>query len=129
MPVIYQINYEDSIIETHCTGEVTLAEVLDHFRQLETESSLPERLDVLLDLDEMTSLPESAELQEVTRAVERLKAKVDWGTCAIVANRDALFGMIRMFEVFVEGLFVRTRVFRLRKDAERWLAATRLSAA
>lgn len=129
MPVTYQINYEDSIIETHCTGEVTLAEVLDHFQQLETESSLPERLDVLLDLDEMTSLPESAELQEVTRAIEKLKAKVDWGTCAIVANRDALFGMIRMFEVFVEGLFVRTRVFRLRKDAERWLAATRLPVA
>ena len=77
---------------------------------------------VLLDLVGTTTLPESGQLLEVARAVERLKAKVKWGTCAIVASRDALFGMIRMFEVFVEGMFVRTRVFRERKDAKRWLA-------
>jgi len=123
MPVTYQINRETGFIETHCTGEVTFDEVMGHFRQLEAEPSLPERLDVLLDLERTTTLPESAQLQEVTRAVERLKAKVQWGACAIVASSDALFGMIRMFEVFAEGSFDRIRVFRVRKDAERWLAS------
>jgi hypothetical protein len=128
MPVRYQINHEASIIETRCTGEVTMDEVLGHFQQLEAEPSLPGRLDVLLDLENSTTLPESAQLLEVTQAIERLKTKVEWGTCAIIASCDALFGMIRMFEVFAEGLFARTRVFRERKEAESWLAAIRSSA-
>ena len=123
MPVTYQINRESGLIETRCTGEVTFDEVMGHFEQLEAEPSLPGRLDVLLDLEGTTTLPESGQLLEVARAVDRLKAKVQWGACAIVASRDALFGMIRMFEVFVEGMFVRTRVFRERKEAERWLSS------
>ena len=129
MPVTYQINRKTGFIETRCTGEVTLDEVLSHFQQLEVEPSLPKRLDVLLDLAEMTSLPESDELLEVTRAVARLKTRVEWGACAIVANRDALFGMIRVFEAFAEGLFARTHVFRKRADAKHWLACNQLPAA
>jgi hypothetical protein len=129
MSVTYRINREAGLIETYCKGEVTLEEVMDHFRQLEAEPLLPERLDVLLDLDQSTTVPESDQLLEITRAVERLKARVQWGACAIVASRDALFGMSRVFEVFAEGLFARTRVFRERKDAERWLTARRSPAA
>jgi hypothetical protein len=129
MPVTYQINRETAFIETHCTGEVTLDEVLDHFRQLEAEPSLPRRLDVLLDLDKTTSLPESPQLMEVTRAVERLRAKVEWGVCAIVANRDALYGMSRIFEVFAEKQFDRISVFRDREDAKRWMTSNRSSTA
>jgi len=129
MPVTYQINHETAFIETHCTGEVTLDEVLDHFRQLEAEPSLPRQLDVLLDLDKTTSLPESPQLMEVTRAVERLSAKVEWGVCAIVANRDALYGMSRIFEVFAERQFDHISVFRDREDAKRWIASNRSSPA
>jgi len=125
MPVTYQINRETAFIETRCTGEVTLDEVLDHFRQIEAEPALPRRLDVVLDLDKTTSLPESAQLMEVTRTVERLRAKVEWGACAIVASRDALYGMSRIFEVFAEKQFNRISVFRDRKEANRWIAANR----
>jgi hypothetical protein len=128
MPVTYQLNHETGFIETCCRGNVTLEEVLEHFKQLEADPSLPGRLDVLLDLGETTSLPESDELREVARAVERVKDKVQWGTCAIIASRDALFGMIRMFEVFTEGLFARTHVFRSRGEAENYLARNRLPA-
>jgi hypothetical protein len=123
MPVTYQLNRASGCIETLCTGAVTLDEVLHHFRELEADASLPDRLDVLLDLGPMTSLPESEQLREVTRAVDRLKARVAWGACAIVARRDALFGMSRMFEIFAEGLFARTRVFREREAAQDWLGS------
>ena len=125
MPVIYHINRDTAFIETHCTGEVTLDEVLDHFLQLEAEPALPRRLDVLLDLDKTTSLPESSQLMEVTKAVERLRAKVEWGACAIVASHDALYGMSRIFEVFAEKQFARISVFRDREDAKRWIASNR----
>jgi hypothetical protein len=123
MPVTYQLDPEAGRVETRCTGGVTLDDVLAHFRALEADPALPQRLHVLLDLTEMTSLPDRIQLKSVTRAVDQLCDRLRWGACAIVASRDALFGMSRMFEVFTEGLFAQTHVFRGRGEAERWLAA------
>jgi hypothetical protein len=121
MSVTYQLNRKAGFIETQCTGDVTFEEVMGHFRELESDPLLPERLDVFLDLDKMTSVPGSDQLREVAGAVDRLRAKVEWRSCAILASSDAIFGISRMFEVFADGLFARTRVFRRREEAERWL--------
>jgi len=129
MPVTYQLNSEAGFIETRLTGDVTLEEVLGHFRELEADPSLPEHLDVFVDLEEMRSVFQSEQLRDVARAVNFLKAKVERGSCAILASRDALFGTSRMFEVFAEGLFARTCVFRRRVEAERWLSCTQSPAA
>ena len=99
MPVTYLINHKARFIETRCTGEVTFDEVMNHFKQLE-----------------------AGQLLEVARAVDRLKAKVQWGACAIIASGDALFGMSRMFEAFAEGSFARIAVFRRCEEAKQWLA-------
>jgi hypothetical protein len=122
MPVTYKLDPVAEVVETRCTGGATLDEVLAHFRELEADPSLPEKLHVLLDLAEMTSLPDRDQLKQVTRAVDQLSDRLRWGACAIVASRDALYGMSRMFEVFAEGLFAQTHVFRSREEAERWLA-------
>jgi hypothetical protein len=79
MPVTYQINREACFIETYCTGTVTFDEVMDHFEQLEAEAALPERLDVLLDLEGATTLPESGQLLEVARAVDPAEGQVGVG--------------------------------------------------
>jgi len=44
-------------------------------------------------------------------------------------SRDALFGMSRMFEAFVEGSFARIAVFRKRENAKGWLACCRAPSA
>jgi SpoIIAA-like len=121
VPVTYRHDREAARIHTRCTGQVTLDEVSRHFRQLERDASLPARLDVLLDLTACESVPESCQLRVVASDADRLQEKVRWGACAIVASRDALFGMSRMFEVFAEGVFADTRVFREMDAAERWL--------
>ena len=59
MPVTYRLDRNSGFIHTRCTGDVAFEEVLGHFRDLETETSIPARVDVLLDLSEMQSLPES----------------------------------------------------------------------
>jgi len=125
MPVTYELDQESGFIHTRCTGDVTFEEVIGHFRELETDTSTPARLDVLLDLSEMQSLPGSDQLRAVAGEINRMQARVKWGACAVVAGRDALFGMVRMFLVFAEGHFADSRVFRERKEAERWLASVR----
>jgi hypothetical protein len=126
MPLTYQIDHEIGTIETKGAGNVTLDEVIAHFRALAEDPALPDRLDVLLDLDEMDTLPGREQLEKVATAISR--AKVEWGACAVVASRDALYGMLRVFAVLARPEFTRTRVFRDLEQAERWLASFRSTA-
>jgi hypothetical protein len=125
MPVTYQIDKASGIIHTQCTGRVTLEEVIGHFQELERDPECPDHLDVFLDLTHQATLPRPDELKEVSFELARVRPRVQFGSCAIVANRDALFGMLRMFEVLAEQAFRETRVFRDRSEAQAWLASHR----
>jgi hypothetical protein len=121
MTVTYRIDQAKRRIHTRCVGAVTLDEVLQHFADLVRDPDCPARLDVLLDLSEITSLPTSSQLTAVTTEVARVRPHVQFDGCAIIASRDALFGMARMFEVFAENYFGATRVFRTVDEGTRWL--------
>jgi hypothetical protein len=122
MPITYRIDQERGRIFTTCTGYVTLPQVMAHFDALQRDPDCPPRLDVLLDLTEATSLPETPQMRAVAERVG-LVQDIVFGACAIVATRDSLFGMARMFEVFARGHFASIRTFRDRKEAEQWLGA------
>lgn len=125
MPVNYELDPVRELIRTTCVGAVNLEEVTDHFRDLAQNPNRPDRLNVLLDLTEVTSLPAADQLREVTDTIGTLARKIRFGACAIVAGRDALFGMMRMFEIFARNYFVTTQVFRTVAEAEVWLATQR----
>src|SRR5271166_4661259 len=105
MPVTYTIDTQERVIRTQCIGKATLAEVVDHFRALERDPDCVGSLDVLLDLSEMKSLPNVTQIQAVPYEVARIREKVRFGACGIVATTDPLFGMLRMFEVLAERFF------------------------
>jgi hypothetical protein len=73
----------------------------------------------------MRSLPETDHLKSAASEMDRLRPKVKWGACAIVASSDAQFGLSRMFQVFAEANFADFFVFREVEEAERWLASVR----
>ena len=123
MPVTYQINKADKIVRTRCTGPVTIEEVIEHFRVLAQDSNCPDHLDVLLDLSGETSVPTTQNLEEITREISRIRGRVQFGACAIAAPTDELFGMLRMFEVFTDQLFLKSYVFRTVSEAEAWLVS------
>ena len=125
MPIRYELDREAKLIDTRCEGAVTFAEVLAHFDELAGLAPLPSPLDVLLDLSAQTSLPETPQITAVASALERLGAVADWGAWAIVAADDALYGMLRMFQVFAEDHVRELQVFRERSEAESWLRAQR----
>jgi hypothetical protein len=123
MPVTYRIDKANRIIRTRCIGEVTIEEVIEHFRELERDPEGVGLLDVLLDLTEQTSIPKTEYLHQITQEIWRIREKVQFGICAVAAGSDALFGMLRMFEVFAEKQFHEIRVFRTVREAAEWLAA------
>ena len=127
MPVTYEIDRTRAIIRTKCVGDVTFAEVLEHFRELHGNPECPARLDVLLDLTGCTSQAESAQLRTVTYAIGSIRNRIQFDACAIVAPTDLLFGMGRMFEILAEEQFRATHVFRSVADAEEWLSSQQSS--
>ena len=65
------------------------------------------------------------EIREAGDTIARLPSTVRFGVCAIVAQRDALYGVSRMFSVFVEPFFTAITAFRSVPEAEAWLQAQR----
>jgi hypothetical protein len=125
MPVTYSIDAQGKMIRTTCSGPVKLGEVLDHFKTLQDDPACTGQLDVLLNVSETESLPQTTQLGNVIGAVSMVREKVEFRFCAIVASRDAMFGMMRMFEVFAGRYFRGIQVFREATEAEAWLAAQR----
>jgi len=121
MPVTYVIDATKQLVRTVCARPLTFAEVLQHFRQLSDDPACAGHLDVLLDLTDADSVPETNQLGAVGVAVNALRKKVTFGACGIVAASDVMFGMMRIFEVKAEGYFAAIRVFRKIADAEAWL--------
>jgi hypothetical protein len=122
VPITYQIDAERRMVRTKCAGHVTLPEVIQHFRTLVKDPQCPDRADVFLDLSDVSSLPATPQISSVVSEVRRMRGKVRFDACAILATRDALFGMMRMFEAMAQDYFRVTRTFRIASEAEAWLA-------
>jgi hypothetical protein len=121
MPITYRIDSELNRIVTRCTGETMLKEVLGHFDELEADPDVPKHADVLLDLTEITNLPNVGQIRAAAERAGDASRKVGFGSCAIVVGSEAWFGMARVFEAFTERYFERGSVFRSREAAEVWL--------
>ena len=121
MPVTYRIDRELNRILTRCSGETVLKEVLGHFAELEVDPDVPAHADVLLDLREITNLPNVGQIRAAAERAGDASRKVGFGACAIVVGTEAWFGMARVFEAFTEAHFERSSVFRSIEAAEVWL--------
>jgi len=120
MPITYEIDPARRLIRTTCFGNVRLPDVMAHFDALQKDPDRPDRLDVLLDLRDMTTPPEAPQLQAVADRVSLVEGLV-FGACAIVTNKESMFGMARMFEVLARAHFAAIRTFRNVAEAEEWL--------
>ncbi len=90
MPVTYQIDGANRLIHTRCAGPITIEDVIEHFRALEQDPSCPDRADVLLEVRKGTSVPKRDDLREVAGEIGRIRGRVQFGACAIVADSDVL---------------------------------------
>jgi hypothetical protein len=121
MPVTYRIDAARKLIRTTCSSPLSFEEVINHFRELARDPACVGYLDVLLDVSGADALPEGGQIVAIKTELSAIRDKVQFGTCAIVATRDAMFGMMRMFEALARPYFLATRVFRAGPDAEAWL--------
>jgi hypothetical protein len=107
VPVTYIIDSAEKIIRTTCASPLTFEQVIGHFRTLQENPACAGYLDVLLDVSAADALPEPGQLGAINAELSAIRIKTQFGICAIVATRDAMFGMMRMFEVLACPYFFR----------------------
>lgn len=122
MPIEYKIDLPLALIITRCVGHITVGDVLRHFRELAQVWPDVDRLDVLLDLSELTSLPTVVELEKIAAEIDAQIGPHRFGRCAVVTDRDLLRDSMHMFEVLVSRHFEEIRVFRTLESAVEWLS-------
>ncbi len=123
MPVTYVIDSSKKVIRTTCSPPLLFEEVIHHFHELNEDPACTGRMDVLLHVSDIDLIPKGNQLAVVSSEIRVLRKKVQFGACGIVAARDAIFGMMRVFEVLSADYFGAIRVFRESAEAERWLAS------
>src|SRR5580765_4261323 len=120
MPVTYMIDVPMALIVTRCFGRVTLAEVQEHFQELARDWPPVDRLNVLLDVTDQTSLPTLRDLEEAATELDEQIGPRRFGRCAVVTEQD-LHESMQMFEVLVGRLFDAIEIFRTPSAALVWL--------
>jgi len=123
MPVEYTLDAGHGLIHTRLIGEVDAEAVRGHFETLLAEPALPDRLFVLMDAMEMTTVPTLALIHTTGEQVARVRRRVHFEAVAIAVPGLAQYGMFRMGQVLLESSFGRTHVFRDVDSARSWLMA------
>jgi len=126
LTVTYVVDPALRLIRTRCSGDTTLADVLAHFSELRATTSLPESLDVLLDLTEMTSLPSLDQLEAAAASTASLTPAMRWGSLAIVVGTETARETASVYAALVRHYFAQIRIFTDGDGAEEWLAAQRV---
>jgi hypothetical protein len=125
MPIRVNVDEKRELVEVVFAGELTrseFAELMDHyFREPYSTSPIG-----LFDLTDVTGVDVSAEsVRDAARRAEQyVDSRLEGGKLALVAPRDLLFGMARMYEILRADSPVEVRVFRERDEAESWLGIT-----
>lgn len=125
MPVSYDLDPDLRLIRTRCSAGTTLAEVLGHFEELRSNPSLPQILDVHLDLAEMTSLPTLEQLEIAAATTGRLTPRLRWGALAIVVGTEPGLAASRVYEALISYYFEDISIFRDEAEADVWLQGVR----
>jgi hypothetical protein len=122
-----KVNVDESreLVEIVFAGEVTKSEFIELMDRYFREPSSAFPLGPF-DLSDVTGVDVAAESvrDAARRAGEYVDSRLDGGKLAIVAPRDLLFGMARMYEILRGDSPVEVRVFREREEAESWLGIT-----
>jgi hypothetical protein len=98
--------------------------VQEHFQELARVWPPVDRLNVLLDVRDQTSLPTLRELEEVAAEIDTHIGPWRFGRCAVVTELDLLLGSMEMFEVLVGRFFDAVEIFRTPSAAMAWLVPT-----
>jgi hypothetical protein len=118
VPSSYAIDLDRRLVTTRIWGAATDDDVLGHNQRLRADPLFDPTFRQLADMSEVTEILVNTSTIEV---VARGNLFVPGARRAFVASDDAVFGLLRKYEIHAESMGQKVRVFRDRKLAEAWL--------
>ena len=120
MPLISQIDSSLGAVFSTCQGVVTHKDILAQIERFNTDPAFQPSFNHLVDMRGATRFDVSS---EGIRLVSMHSAFNEKSHRAIVAPKDEIFGMARMYQLFREWYEKpdQVRVFRDMAEARRWL--------
>jgi hypothetical protein len=122
MPVTYRLDTSAEVVLATAHGIVTDDEFLAYATRMVNDPLIDPAVDQLLDLrdvDDAAVMTDTIRrVAEIFRGFDPIPAR---SKLAIVASKDLLFGMARMYEVYRDRDEASIRVFRDIDEARRWL--------
>jgi hypothetical protein len=122
MPVAYRLDRSADVVFATAHGVITDDEILEYATRMVNDPGIDPGVDQLIDLrgiDAAAVLSDTIRrLAEIFRDYDPVPARAK---LAIVASRDVLFGMARMYEVYRDRDSDSIGVFRDIEEARRWL--------
>ena len=118
MPVSYRIDKSLGLVFTTAQGVLAGQDILTHRRRLLDDPNFDPSYNQLIDLRDVTDF---SVLANEIRTLSMHEIFSERSRRAIVAEKDASFGMARMYEMYGETNPDQIMVFRDMAEARRWL--------
>jgi hypothetical protein len=122
MPACYRQDSARGVLVVTLRGDVTDQDLLDLARKASRDPEIEPGQHELVDCREVEAISASTQcLRRVAEIYAESDRADDEVQVAIVAPRDAAYGVARMYQAFRTGSPVDIQVFREMEQAEAWL--------
>jgi hypothetical protein len=116
------VDREQRIARVIARGKVNVLELRDIYVELIEHSDWQAGFDILCDYRGIEDFDVSTQdIDEIAEWQTSIDNMIGNGKCAVVASRDSVFGMSRMWEMISAERSQHICVFRELEDAELWL--------
>jgi hypothetical protein len=118
MPSSYEIDPGRRLVITRVWGAATDEDIHEHGRRLRADPLFDPTYRQLADMSDVTEiLVSKGTIEEISRG----QLFVPGAQRAFVASQDAVYGLLRKYELHADSLGQKIAVFRDRNAAEAWL--------
>jgi hypothetical protein len=124
MPITYSFDARQGLIKTVATGEIGVADIEAHLRQITAEPWFP--ASALADVRETSPNVSSEEVRAIVALFRLLGPRLQGSPIAVLVGSDAAYGLVRMIELLLDDVVTITP-FRDQAAAITWLSQHKLS--
>jgi hypothetical protein len=120
---IITVDRENKLARVTARGKVNVLELRDIYSEIIKHGDWQAGFNILCDYREIKNFDVSSQdIDEISEWQKSVDEKIGSGKCAVVASKDSVFGMSRMWEMVSSERSQHICVFRDFNDAITWLA-------
>lgn len=117
-----RIDKDRRLAQIRAKGMVNVLELQDIFLEMVAHEEWQAGFNILFDYREIENFDVSSkDIDDITEWQASIDALIGDGRCAVVASRDFVYGMSRMWEILSSERSQQICVFRQINDAVAWL--------